>query len=130
MANKHKGELSFVSDGKTYTLSFTINALCELDEALGIDNALSVLIANGNATLKQHRTMFFVALHHHHPEIENEKQAADLVTFGQMMKLLTEAIMLANPPDESNAPAPKDQGRPPRHPPNGGRAERGTGPAS
>lgn len=69
MANKHKGEVSFAADGKTYTLSLSINAMCEMDDAFGVDDALGSLMSTGKATVKQLRTIFFVALRHHHPEI-------------------------------------------------------------
>lgn len=98
MANPNKGEVEFKgSDGKTYTLSLSINALCELDEALGVDDVVNKLVATGKVTLKQYRTMFFIALRQHHKDIVDEKAAADLVIVGQMMQLLTKAIMLTNP---------------------------------
>jgi hypothetical protein len=130
MANKHKGELLFTSDDKSYTMSFTINALIDLDDALGVEDAVGTLMSSGKATVKQYRTMFFTALRHHHPEIKDEKEAANLVTLGQMMKLLTEAIVLANPPDEAAPKASAPEAETKRHPQNGGGAERGTGPAS
>lgn len=35
MANPHKGEVAFEADGKTYTLRYSIDALCELEAAVG-----------------------------------------------------------------------------------------------
>lgn len=35
MANREKGEVSFDAQGKTWTLRYSTNALCELEEATG-----------------------------------------------------------------------------------------------
>ena len=35
MGNPYKGEVQFTAGGKSYTLYFSINAMCELEEALG-----------------------------------------------------------------------------------------------
>jgi hypothetical protein len=129
MANPHKGEVSFKSGDKEYTLSLTINAMCELDEALGIEDALNTLVARGKLSVRQSRTMFFVALKHHHEEIKDEQQAAALVTFGEMNRLLTLAIQRASGETETENPEPAGKTNGAAHPQQPDRSVT-TGPAS
>lgn len=42
MANRHRGEISAVLDGKTYTLCLTLGALAELEDAFGGEDMLAV----------------------------------------------------------------------------------------
>lgn len=121
MANPNKGEVGFKSGDKDYTLRISINTMCELDDALGVDDAFNALFTTGKATLKQLRTAFFLALRKQHPEIEREEEAADLVTLNEMMRLLTQAVERHNPPEE--------KGDAPRPPSEAGE-EKPTGPAS
>lgn len=43
MANPHRGEVAFEADGNSYTLRFSANAICELEEATG-RGALSLMM--------------------------------------------------------------------------------------
>lgn len=110
MANPHKGEVSFKSGDTDYTLRISINTMCELDDALKVEDAFNTLFVTGKATLKQLRTAFFLALRKQHPEIEDEEQAADLVTLNEMMRLLTQAVERHNPPEEEGGvPRPQTE---------------------
>jgi hypothetical protein len=124
MANPHRGEVGFTGlDGKDYVLCFSINALCEIDDALGVEDAVTTLVASGKAKLKHFRTMFCIGLRVRHPDITDERAAADLVTPRQMVELLTRAFELAFPPVQPGALAADP--RPP-----GQESGETTGPAS
>jgi hypothetical protein len=116
MANPHKGEIEFESDGKRYTLSLSVNALCELDQALGVEDAVTELMLAGKMKVPHYRTLFFLAIKHHHPELTDEKQAADLVGLRQMIDLLGQATKAAFPSVDADAkenpPKPDRAGRP------------------
>ncbi len=42
MANRHRGEISAVLDGRPYTLCLTLGALAELEDAFGNEDMLAV----------------------------------------------------------------------------------------
>ena len=42
MANKHRGDIDAVLDGKTYRLCLTLGALAELEDAFGAEDMLSL----------------------------------------------------------------------------------------
>ncbi len=42
MANRHRGEISAMLDGKLYTLCLTLGALAELEDAFGGEDMLAV----------------------------------------------------------------------------------------
>lgn len=69
MANPHKGQVALNVDGKDYTLSFSINALCELEDALGESvNAIAAQMGDSSKVrLKTIRTLVWAALLDHHP---------------------------------------------------------------
>lgn len=109
MANPHKGEVSFESGGATYTVVFNVNVLVEIDEELG-EGFVEKVVAKGEATRKQLRQMFWIALRQRHPEIDDAKKAGALVGNAQMSELLTRAMMLSQPEaargDAQNPPKP------------------------
>lgn len=112
MANVNKGEVGFTGlDGKKYVLSFSTNALCSLDEALGQENAFETILRSGKVTVKQHRSMFFVALRDRgrHTEIASEEAAAELVLYEEMCDLLTKAIQAQSPKAAAAAAAAEEE---------------------
>ena len=42
MANRHRGEISAILDGETYTLCLTLGALAELEDAFGGKDMLAI----------------------------------------------------------------------------------------
>lgn len=80
MANPHKGQVALSADGRVYTLSFSINALCELEDAVGETvNAIAAQMSDGSRVkLKTIRTLVWAALRDHHPETSLE-DAGDII---------------------------------------------------
>jgi hypothetical protein len=74
MANPHKGEVSFESKGQSYKLSFSANALCELEDALNKNvNEISALMQNKDQfRMSMLRTVFWAGLLDHQPGIQIE----------------------------------------------------------
>ena len=68
MANPQRGEHSVTVGETTYTLRFTLNALCEVEEAAGVSvEALLGRVSNGN--LRDVRLLVWGALRDAHPEL-------------------------------------------------------------
>ncbi len=63
MANPHRGEVALVAGDKTYTLVFTINALCDIEEAHPGVNILSDF-----SKLSNIRYLLLAGLAARHPE--------------------------------------------------------------
>lgn len=64
MANPHKGEVAFEANGETYKLVFDFNAICELEDALGVSaSAIGEAIGDKLSNL---RTVFRIGLSRHH----------------------------------------------------------------
>lgn len=64
MANAHRGEVEIKAGDKTYTLVFTINALCDVEEA-----SPGVNILGDFSKLSNIRLMLWAGLRTRHPEI-------------------------------------------------------------
>jgi hypothetical protein len=67
--SKAKGEVSIEADGKRYTLAFSINALCELEDKLGESVADIGSLAAKGKRFSTIRTVFWAGLHDHHPDL-------------------------------------------------------------
>lgn len=64
MANRETGGVDFTANGKTYTLRFSTNALCELEDATG-KGAIAVaeeMNSPNNVRIKTLRAMFWAGL--------------------------------------------------------------------
>jgi hypothetical protein len=89
MANANRGEVSFEADGKEYTLRFSTNALCELEEKLDT-NFIEVakrLSDQANVRLSLVRAVVWAGLRDRHSEITLE-QAGDLISNVGMLKIM------------------------------------------
>ncbi|MBN8959078.1 MAG: gene transfer agent family protein [Rhizobiales bacterium] len=82
MANPHRGEVAFKAGERELKLSFSANAMCELEDALdmGIPE-VGQLMQAGRLRVKHARALFWAALRDHHSDI-------DMIGAG---KLMTEA---------------------------------------
>lgn len=110
MANKFKGDVSFESGEKTYTMRFSANALCELEDALEMGvNAIATHLANPESMRwKMVRVVFWAGLRDHHQEITLH-QAGEIITDispTAAMGLISKAFELAFQ-DNSKAHPPK-----------------------
>ena len=113
MANPHRGQVSLGA----YTLSFSINALCELEDLL--DQPMAEIVAGMQSPEKMRmstvRAMFWAALRDNHPAIDLE--GAGLIVselgMGAAMAKVGEAFRLAFPTAKAGAEGkPKANPRP------------------
>lgn len=129
MANPHKGKVEFEIDGKKYQLSFSANALAELEIELGIgmDDIGALLTDQKKVRIAHWRTMFFHALHDNHDDVD-EKAATALfkqIEVADAISLVGKAYGLA-----FKGLAELAQARKAASPPEAGPGEQLTGPAS
>lgn len=122
MANRLKGEIGFEALGKSWTLRYSANAMCELEAALDkpigeIVGMLRAMQSESGASIRTLRTVFWGGLSDIHDGL-TEKDAGEIITeigFDRTGQLIGEALALAFP-DSSAAGV---------RPPKGGKA--GTG---
>lgn len=77
--SRAKGEVSLEADGKRFTLVFSVNALCELEERLG--EAVSDIgsLASKGKRFSTIRTVFLCGLLDHHPDL-TERDAGNIIS--------------------------------------------------
>lgn len=81
MANPHRGEVAFsTEDGATYTLKFSVDALCALEEAVGKGIvAISIELSDPEKlSMGLLRKVLWAGLRHHHPDVD-VKAAGELI---------------------------------------------------
>ncbi len=125
MANPHKGEVNVEIGGRKYLLSFSANALAELEQALGMNLAEIGALMRDQARIRvaHWRTMFVLALQDNHEEIE-EKAAHALfkklsiaeaigktgnayeIGFNGMAELAAQKMEAASPPSPGPSSEP------------------------
>lgn len=113
MANAERGEVSFDVDGKTWTMRYSANALCELEDLLDLGTAEIVarLQDPKGVRMKLVRALMWAGLHDRHPEMELSG-AGDLISelgFDKATALIGDAAAKAFPP-----PPASDNGEGPR----------------
>ena len=105
MANPKKGEASFSVGTERYTLRFSMNVLCSLEEELGRPLTDFVLEwGQGKVSISVVRQMIRAALVPNHPDISLEK-AGDLMDEAGMatvLDALTKALNRSAISDEFN----------------------------
>jgi hypothetical protein len=120
MANAARGEAAFEIEGKTYTLSFSINALCELEDAMGegVTAVTRRLSDESKLRLRDVRTVFWAGLRDHHPEIDLAGAGNLMTALGQVeaIEIVGKALALAFPagdgrPLAKGPPAARGTGR-------------------
>jgi hypothetical protein len=111
MGNKHRGEVSFDIDGKTWTLALGINALCELEAEFDKPvNAIFAEMDDGKVSVRTLRSVFRAGLARHHSKI-SQAEAGDLmeaVGLAETARLIGDAVKAALPgaaPGEEKAEA-------------------------
>lgn len=72
MANPHRGQVTLQAGDTAYTLSFSVNALCVLEEELDMPVAKVATAMNDPETVRLSliRAVVWGALQDHHPEID------------------------------------------------------------
>ena len=106
-----KGEVIFEADGRSYTMLFSINAICNLEENLGKTiNQISESLQNTETMrMSLARSVFRAGLSDLHPKT-TEKQAGEIITnlgFQPAMDLINKAFSLTFPSEEGQENPPK-----------------------
>ena len=109
MGNPHKGEVEFTVGKKVYTLHFSINAMCELEEAMGGAGITELAMQMSDPSkfkLKDMRTMFWAGLRDHHEAMTAQDAGRLMNDLGMMeaMNLVAKAFTLAFPAVEDTGP--------------------------
>jgi len=99
LANKNKGEVSFEANERSYTMRFSANALCELEDVLnmGVNDVAEQMSKPKNLRIKTVRGIFWAGLRDHHPEITIQK-AGDIIqdiSLPRCLELIGKAFNLA-----------------------------------
>jgi hypothetical protein len=108
MANPVRGSVALQAAERAYTLSFSINALCELEEQLGqpIAQIATTLGKPEEIRLGTVRALVWAATRDHHPEIDL-KSAGDVIDAAgvqDVMAVIGKAFQLAFPAPAEGAP--------------------------
>lgn len=106
MANQLRGEVGFQADGQDYTIVYTIDALCHLEDRL--DQDIGAILERCRHELRRLgflRVLLWAGLREKHPEVD-EQAAGDLVAkvgVVSMGAMLATAMMQALPPPKEAA---------------------------
>lgn len=111
MANPHRGSVALQAGDRAYTLSFSVNAICELETEL--DKPVSEIIAGiqdpKQLRLSSVRALVWAALRDHHEEV-TIKDAGLIATDAGIqaaVEKVGEAFKLAFPEAKGRANPPK-----------------------
>jgi hypothetical protein len=113
MANPHKGEVELKAGETAYTLRFSIDAMCRLEETTG-KGLMDLLVQLADAhrmTLTMVRHMLHAGLLEHHPEVTLKEAGEIMLAAGGMlisMAAVTRAIHAAFP-EASGTPRPTNR---------------------
>lgn len=120
MANPHKGDYAFEAAGAQFTLCYSANAICELEDALDTSIvALSQDLAQAavhpeKARMSVIRTVFWAGLREHHPDVDVKAAGDLLMAAGGLMagmNLISDAMGRAFPAPEMKGARPTRKAR-------------------
>ncbi|WP_157014896.1 GTA-gp10 family protein [Mesorhizobium xinjiangense] len=101
MANPHRGQVSLEAGDKAYTLSFSVNAICELEDALDrpVARIAEELNDPENIRMSTVRSVIWAALQDCHPgtTIQEAGEIATVAGTTAIMEALGRAFQLAFP---------------------------------
>ncbi len=125
MANREKGEVEFKAGKDDHVMSFSADAICEIESALGknLDQIIKMLQVPENIKLADMRIMFWKGLADQKPDLtfDDARAVARKINSVEMALLVGKAFVLSMPADDAAAPA---------NPPAPDSQKPGTGPAS
>lgn len=105
MANIARGEHAVTCrDGEVYTLVFDVNALCDVEDRLGVGVA-DLDEAMQKPTARLVRTLFHAGLAARHPAV-TEREAGALLGIKEMGAAVTAAIIKSMPEASGDARPP------------------------
>lgn len=110
MGNPHKGEVELKAGDSTYTLRYSIDAICRLEAQIGkpFGKIAMDMTDDNTASVTLARALLHAALFDRHPEITVEKAGELISECGgvvAVMNKVSEAIVLAFPPQEASGTA-------------------------
>ena len=100
MANRERGEVELVADGKIYILRLSINAVAEIENYLdiGVNDIIAMLQKPGDFRVGRWRVMLWGALREFHPcSIEEAGEIMGIVGVDAAIDSLTAAMQAAFP---------------------------------
>jgi hypothetical protein len=112
MANPHRGQVALQAGERAYALSFSVNAICELEDALGqpVNQIARGMETPDQVRMSTIRALLWAALRDHHEDV-GLKQAGEIATEAgvpAVMEAIGEAFRLAFPDQEaSGSPRPR-----------------------
>lgn len=112
MANPHRGEVEISAAGKVYNLRFSANALCDLEEALGMGVSEIAASMGSGMRVSVARAVFWCALRDNHPEVDERAAGHVMSDLGivKAIEAVSKAFGLAFPNEESGDPRPPRPG--------------------
>jgi hypothetical protein len=101
MANPHRGEVALKAGGEAYKFSYSVNALCELEDALDQPVAKIAVSLRDPASVRWSviRALVWAGLRDHHQDVTIE-QAGDICEaagLGEVMVAIGAAFDIAFP---------------------------------
>lgn len=111
MANPHRGQVALNAGGRDYNVSYSINALCELEDVLGQPVAKIAASMNDpeNVRMSAVRALVWAGLQDHHPEVTLREagQIASEASIPVCMEAIGKAFQAAFPEQEEGASRPQ-----------------------
>lgn len=110
MANPHRGAVTLQAGEEAYTLSFSINAICELEEALDMPVAQIAERLRDEANIRMSTVRLVIwasLLDHHKVGLSDAGEIATAAGIGPCMEAVGRAFSLAFPEARGNARPPK-----------------------
>lgn len=106
MANPVRGEVEFTAGDKTWTLRYTANSLCELEDHMGKTTTEIISVMQGDPGVKAVRSVFWAGLIDRHPDMD-VRQAGEIMTdaggITRAIELIGDAFSRAFPASEEGA---------------------------
>lgn len=111
MANINRGEVSFEAEGTAWTLVFSINALCDLEDRTG--RSVQDLNLDGALSMRLLRDLIWAGLRERHPAVtvEDAGRIATAAGMGVMQEKVMQAIVAAFPETAKGEAAAAAQGK-------------------
>lgn len=115
MSNPTRGTIGFDAGGKHYTLSYSVNALCEMEDRLGAGaTAVAAQMADpSQLRIATIRTLFWAGLRDHHPDLTEAGAGGIMSEIGipAALEIVGKAMAAAFPAD-AGRPLAGRQGKP------------------
>jgi hypothetical protein len=116
MSNPTNGLIGFDAAGRRWTLVYSVNALCRVEDALGEGAmAIAAMMADpAKVRVGPMRTMFWAGLADHHPELtlEGAGELMDAIGLPTAMEYVAKALTAAFPKQDGAGPLARAAARP------------------